>query len=141
MAVQYLPSAFEGEADELGSLLPSSSESLEVERQAIDTFGLPLLSRTIVVARQPQGFSAAQTAAAARYIAANDRAKTPNAVKAVPITDPPRMLGTSGGATTIVAYLYIDPALGEGEVQEFEEDRSPFSGATGFHKIIVHISA
>jgi RND superfamily putative drug exporter len=121
MAVQYLPSAFEGEADELGSLLPSSSESLEVERQAIDTFGLPLLSRTIVVARQPQGFSAAQTAAAARYIAANDRAKTPNAVKAVPITDAPRMLGTSGGATTIVAYLYLNPALGEDEVQERAE--------------------
>ena len=30
---------------------------------------------------------------------------------------------------------------GEGEVQEWEEDRSPFSGVTGFHKITVYITA
>lgn len=30
---------------------------------------------------------------------------------------------------------------GEGAVQEWEVDRSPFSGATGFHKIVVHITA
>ena len=30
---------------------------------------------------------------------------------------------------------------GEGTVQEWEPDRSPFSGATGFHKIVVHIVA
>lgn len=30
---------------------------------------------------------------------------------------------------------------GEGEVQEFEEDRGWFSGTTGFHKIVVHVTA
>jgi len=30
---------------------------------------------------------------------------------------------------------------GEGEVQEYEEDRGWFSGVTGFHKIVVHVSA
>jgi DMSO/TMAO reductase YedYZ molybdopterin-dependent catalytic subunit len=30
---------------------------------------------------------------------------------------------------------------GEGAVQEFEDDRSPFSGATGFHKITVYVTA
>src|SRR6266700_2025973 len=29
---------------------------------------------------------------------------------------------------------------GEGAVQEWEEDRSPFSGVTGFHKIVVHVT-
>ncbi|MFZ3377847.1 MAG: molybdopterin-dependent oxidoreductase, partial [Chthoniobacterales bacterium] len=29
---------------------------------------------------------------------------------------------------------------GQGDVQEWEEDRSPFSGVTGFHKIVVHIT-
>jgi DMSO/TMAO reductase YedYZ molybdopterin-dependent catalytic subunit len=29
----------------------------------------------------------------------------------------------------------------EGAVQDWEPDRSPFSGATGFHKIVVHIAA
>ena len=30
---------------------------------------------------------------------------------------------------------------GEGAVQKWEEDRSPFSGVTGFHKIVVHVTA
>jgi DMSO/TMAO reductase YedYZ molybdopterin-dependent catalytic subunit len=37
--------------------------------------------------------------------------------------------------------LVVRATDGEGEVQEWEEDRSPFSGATGFHKIIVHVTA
>jgi RND superfamily putative drug exporter len=120
LAIAHLPSAFEAEAGELGSLLPHSSEALEVEHKAIEKFGLPLLSRTMVVARRPQGFSAAQTSAAARYIAATDRSESPGAVKAVPIADAPGMLG-GRPATTIVAYLYPDPALSEDESQESAE--------------------
>ena len=30
---------------------------------------------------------------------------------------------------------------GEGDVQEWEADRSPYSGVTGFHKIVVHVMA
>ncbi len=30
---------------------------------------------------------------------------------------------------------------GEGDVQGWEEERSPFSGVTGFHKIVVHVTA
>ena len=37
--------------------------------------------------------------------------------------------------------LVVRATDGEGAVQEWEEDRSPFSGVTGFHKIIVHVSA
>jgi DMSO/TMAO reductase YedYZ molybdopterin-dependent catalytic subunit len=37
--------------------------------------------------------------------------------------------------------LVVRATDGEGAVQEWEEDRSPFSGATGFHKIVVHITA
>jgi DMSO/TMAO reductase YedYZ molybdopterin-dependent catalytic subunit len=37
--------------------------------------------------------------------------------------------------------LVVRATDGEGAVQEWEEDRSPFSGVTGFHKIIVHILA
>ena len=37
--------------------------------------------------------------------------------------------------------LVVRATDGEGAVQEWEEDRSPFSGVTGFHKIIVHIAA
>jgi putative drug exporter of the RND superfamily len=121
MAVSHLPSAFEAEADELGSLLPRSSEALEVERKAIEKFGLPLLSRTIVVARQPRGFSSAQASAAARYIAAADQSKRPNAVRAVPIADTPGTLSSGKPATTIITYLYLDPELSEAESQESAE--------------------
>src|SRR5216684_6979999 len=37
--------------------------------------------------------------------------------------------------------LVVRATDGEGAVQEWEEDRSPFSGATGFHKIVVHVTA
>jgi putative drug exporter of the RND superfamily len=121
IAVTHLPSAFEAEAGELGNLLPRSSNALEVERRAIKTFGLPLLSRTMVVAREPRGFSSGQASAAARYIATADRSKGPHAVKAVPLVDTPGMLGTGGAATTIVAYLYLDPSLSEDESQESAE--------------------
>jgi putative drug exporter of the RND superfamily len=121
LAVSHLPSAFEAQAGELGSLLPSSSEALEVERKATETFGLPLLSRTMVVARQPRGFSTAQASAAARYIAAADRRKGPSATKAVPIAEAPGALDHTSPGTTIVVYLYPDPALSEDEAQESAE--------------------
>jgi DMSO/TMAO reductase YedYZ molybdopterin-dependent catalytic subunit len=37
--------------------------------------------------------------------------------------------------------LVVRATDGEGEVQEFEGDRSPFSGVTGFHKIVVYVTA
>ena len=37
--------------------------------------------------------------------------------------------------------LVVRATDGEGEVQEWEEDRSPYSGVTGFHKIAVHVTA
>ena len=55
LATMHLPSVFDSESGELGSLLPRSSTALEVERKAIKTFGLPLLSRTMVVAHRPGG--------------------------------------------------------------------------------------
>jgi len=36
--------------------------------------------------------------------------------------------------------LVVRATDGEGAIQEWEEDRSPFSGVTGFHKIIVHVT-
>jgi DMSO/TMAO reductase YedYZ molybdopterin-dependent catalytic subunit len=36
--------------------------------------------------------------------------------------------------------LVVRATDGEGDLQEWEADRSPFSGATGFHKIKVHVT-
>jgi RND superfamily putative drug exporter len=121
LATAQLPSVFDSESGELGSLLPRSSAALEVERKAIDSFGLPLLSRTIVVARQPGGFSARQAAAASRYIVATDRRGGPGAIRAVPLADAPGLLAARQLGTTLVVYLYIDPATGESESQDAAE--------------------
>jgi DMSO/TMAO reductase YedYZ molybdopterin-dependent catalytic subunit len=37
--------------------------------------------------------------------------------------------------------LVVRATDGEGDVQEFEEERGWFSGVTGFHKIVVHVTA
>jgi DMSO/TMAO reductase YedYZ molybdopterin-dependent catalytic subunit len=37
--------------------------------------------------------------------------------------------------------LIVRATDGEGDVQEWEEDRGWFSGVTGFHKIVVHVTA
>src|SRR3954465_7724725 len=63
-----LPSIFAAEANDLGSLLPRNSKAVEVEERGIEVFGLPVLSRTMVVAHEPDNFSLDQGKAAARFI-------------------------------------------------------------------------
>ena len=117
IATMHLPSIFDSESGALGSLLPRSSEALEVERKAVETFGLPLLSRTMVVAHEHGGFSTNRLAAASRYILATDRREGQEAIRAAPLTNAPGLLSSQQAATTLVTYLYIDPSLGESESQ------------------------
>jgi RND superfamily putative drug exporter len=132
LATAHLPSAFESESGELGSLLPRSSAALEVERKAIKTFGLPLLSRTIVIAHQPGGFSPEAVTAATRFIATTDRQEGASAIRAVPLVDAPGLLAAHRTATTLVVYLYIRPSLSESESQDTAERfASGLKGATG----------
>ncbi len=122
LAGLHLPSAFESETGGPGSLLPSSSRAIEVEENAIKTFGTPLLSRTIVVAHRPQGFDGSALAASGRYIAATDRKEGKTAIRAVPLLDTPGLLAAHESATTLLVYLYIPSSLGESESQEAAEE-------------------
>src|SRR6185437_13231989 len=72
LATTQLPSGLGSEEAELGSLLPRSSQALEVEEKALATFGFPLISRSMVVARKEGGFDAADARAALGYIARSD---------------------------------------------------------------------
>lgn len=113
------PSIFGSEASDLGSLLPRNSGALKVEEEAIDTFGVPVLSRTMVVAHQPGDFSTRQGKAAARFIGKVDEAPEQTAeLLAVPLLDAPGLLESKRLGSTLVVYLYIDPALGEKEQAE-----------------------
>jgi RND superfamily putative drug exporter len=119
LATANLPSVFNSDSAEVGSLLPRSSEAVEVEKKAIETFGLPLLSHTIVVAGEPGGFSAAQGAAATRYIVSIDKQpEGQGSFRALPISDSPGLLDAQRLGTTLVVYLYIDPSLSEAEAQD-----------------------
>src|SRR3954453_1805446 len=111
-----LPSIFGSEESDLGSLLPRNSKAIEVEEEAIQTFGLPVLSRTMVVAHEPGGFSRRQGEEAARFIGRVDEAPERTAtLRAVPLLDAPGLLESKRLGSTLVVYLYVDPALGENE--------------------------
>jgi putative drug exporter of the RND superfamily len=115
LASTGLPSIFNAETSSLGNLLPRSSKPLEVEERALKTFGLPLLSRTIVVASESAGFTPRQNAAAARYIGTVDSGKAGNTLRAAPLPDAPGVLYSRRPGTTLVTYLYIDPELNDSE--------------------------
>jgi putative drug exporter of the RND superfamily len=114
-----LPSIFSAEADELGSLVPRDSEAVRVEERAIDEFGTPVLSRTVVVAHDPDNFSVDQGTAAADFISAIDKQPIGRVhLRAVPLLDAPGLLESKRLGTTLVIFLYVDPLLGEPEEVE-----------------------
>lgn len=133
-----LPSVFGAEANDLGSLLPSNSGAIEVEEQAIEAFGLPVLSRTMVVAHQPGDFSLDQGKAAAHFIAAVDEKPEGSAqLRAVPLLDAPGLLESKRLGSTLVVYLYVDPALTENEqtdaVNTFASELQQATGVPAVH--------
>src|SRR3954454_16509036 len=114
-----LPSIFGAEANDLGSPLPKNSGAIQVEEKGIETFGLPVLSRTMVVAHQPGDFSVDQGKAAARFITSVDETPDGSAeLRAVPLLDAPGLLESKRLGSTLVVYLYVDPALSENEQTE-----------------------
>jgi putative drug exporter of the RND superfamily len=116
LATTSLPSLFEADTGELGNLLPDDSKALTLERNSVETFGLPFLSHTMAVAADPRGLSASQQADAARYVAAVDR--RPNAtLRAVPLLNL-GPLAQHGPATTIAAFTYSDPTLPAADREE-----------------------
>lgn len=104
LATSYLPSGLGSEGAELGSLLPRSSEALEVEARALRTFGFPLISRSMVVARKEGGFDPGEAAAALRYVARTDKAET--GLKAVPFDAEGKALEGGNVGDTLLIYLY-----------------------------------
>jgi RND superfamily putative drug exporter len=116
LATSRLPSGLGSEEAELGSLLPRSSQAVEVEKKALATFGFPLISRSMVVAHKDGGFDAGDGAAALRYIAATDRGES--GLKAVPFGAEGRPLEGGRIGDTLLVYLYAaeeDEAVSGGE--------------------------
>jgi RND superfamily putative drug exporter len=104
LATSQLPSGLGSEEAELGSLLPRSSQAVEVEKKALRTFGFPLISRSMVVARKEGGFDAADSRAALAYIARTDRGGS--GLKAIPFAAEGRPLAGGQVGDTLLVYLY-----------------------------------
>jgi RND superfamily putative drug exporter len=122
-----LPSGLGSEAAELGSLLPRSSEAVEVEEDSLKTFGFPLISRSMVVAHKDGGFDPADTVAALRYIARTDRGDS--GLKAVPFAAAGKPLASGRIGDTLLVYLY--DAEGDETVPASEDFAAGLRRATG----------
>jgi putative drug exporter of the RND superfamily len=127
LATSQLPSGLGSEAAELGSLLPRSSKAVEVEEKSLETFGFPLISRSMVVARKEGGFDAGDTAAALRLVARTDRGES--GLKAVPFAAEGKPLEGGAIGDTFLVYLY--DAEGDETVPASETFAAELGQATG----------
>jgi putative drug exporter of the RND superfamily len=128
-ATSQLPSGLGSEAAELGSLLPRNSKALEVEEKSLRTFGFPLISRSMVVAKKAGGFGDAEGAAALRYVAAVDRGGS--GLKAVPFAAEGKPLEGGRIGDTVLVYLYVEPSASDDEVGLSEKFATGLRQATG----------
>ncbi len=129
LATTHLPSGLENEGAELGSLLPHSSKALEVEKRSLQTFGFPLISRSMVVASKADGFDGADGAAALRYVARTDRGGS--GVKAVPFAAEGEPLKAGPIGDTMLVYLYVEPSAEADATNASEAFAAGLRRATG----------
>lgn len=130
LATISLPSLFEADSGELGNLLPRSSKALSVERESYESFGLPLLSHTLVVGSAERPLTPRQEIAAARYVARVDSRKRAT-LRALPLVDFPGF-EAHRPRTTIAAFTYSNPDLDaadrEAEAHDFASRLARFGG-------------
>jgi len=111
-----LPSIREAQVGALGDLVPAGAAAVDAEERAAELFAFPLLSRTIVVTRDPDGLPAQAQARVALQTAQLNRAElpvlretrgylVPNAIGAVPFV--------RERSTTLLSPLLFGPDIGQ----------------------------
>ncbi len=140
-----LPTIREAQVGALGDLVPRDAEAIEAEQRSHELFRFPLLSRTVVVQRDPAGLGAAEQARVVRRAVALNRHQYPGLRRiagALPVTN------TLGGAsfarersTAAITYLFFRPSVGRDDRQRLAQrfiDRRiepdnghAFAGVTG----------
>ncbi|HSB39828.1 MAG TPA: MMPL family transporter [Gaiellaceae bacterium] len=118
LATVSLPAFTDRPASATGGLVPTSSGSLAVEKQGIEAFGSPLLSRVAVVQRDPNGLSLDAQKRALRRAVRIDRGHDPalhSVAFALPISNAARVFPSSREqGTTVITYLYFRSATSVG---------------------------
>ena len=142
-AVVHLPSLAEADSASVRGLVAADAEAIATEERDFELFELPLLSRTVVVQRAPDGIGAdAQARALAR---AQDLTEGRDPVLrtirfALPVANTAGLFpGSTERGTTILTFLYFEPgasvyartALGRTVASRIGEDGDPVTGVTG----------
>jgi RND superfamily putative drug exporter len=143
-AVLYLPNLREAQSGSFGDLVPNDADAVAAELRSYELFRLPLLSRTVVVQRDPDGLTAAEQADVVRRALALSRGDYPGltgVAGAFPVTN---VLGvppfSRESSTTALTYLFFPPHIGQfgrtGLAERFVERRvapnaEGFVGVTG----------
>jgi putative drug exporter of the RND superfamily len=112
----FLPSIESDSGGALGSLVPKQAGAIAAEERAFELFGVPLLTRTAVVQRVPDGFELeAERRIFQRAIRINEQGY-PDLLSvrfALPITNSLGVFpGASERGTTAITYLFFDRDLG-----------------------------
>jgi RND superfamily putative drug exporter len=108
-----LPTLREAQVGALGDLVPRGAEAIEAELRSSELFRFPLLSRTLVVQRNPDGLSAREHARIGRRAVALNTHEYPGLRRvagALPVTN---VLGkppfSRERSTTAITYLLFRP--------------------------------
>lgn len=111
-----LPNLREAQTGALGDLVPNDAAAFDAELRSRELFGFPLLSRTILVQRDPDGLSARDQAKVAARTYALNRELYPELrgiVGALAVTN---VLGqppfSRERSTTALTYLFFHPIVG-----------------------------
>jgi RND superfamily putative drug exporter len=128
LAATFLPSIFASEGGSLGNLLPSSSKAVVAEERALQDFGVPFVSPTLVVAHSERPLTVRQMNAAGDYVGEVEEGRGGMPLRVLPLLQLPELLSSAAARTTLLGYLYIEPGIGEGR-RKAAADR--FAGGLG----------
>ncbi len=122
LATALLPSIEESQDRALGDLVPSDAAAIDAEIRSSELFGFPLLSRTIVVQRDPSGLGPVPQAATLNRAVAINRDTLPS-------------LSEVGGAIPVLNAEHFDPFLPTGATGVMGAAASIFFAYVGFDAV------
>jgi len=121
-----LPTIREAQVGALGDLVPNEARALDAELRSSELFRFPLLSRTLVVQRDPEAFLATrELARTARRTVALNRGEYPELRRVAGALLVSNVLGESPfsreSSTTAITYLFFRPEVGQGDRETLAE--------------------
>ncbi len=122
----WLPSLSQAQSDGIDGFVPPDLPAIDTEIRDIQAFGFPLISRTILVQRDPDGLSAFAPAEAAVHTAAlarGDYEDVEPLLGILPISNTFGLFPSSlESGTTLLTYFFMPQWVGFASQQQVAED-------------------